>query len=600
MTMLSVPVLTSAALALLMQAHPSPVDPQRLDDYSRAWTTPQADARLEAQARAEFGGRGVAFAEHFLRHTGPRPSNDAFYFVLRTVGDPDTALTLIRALSNPPARESGMLDRHSSEIAAAIEAVLAGGAARCDTRVVLALGAAVSAARSRPHGTGRHDAVDAVRLLGTCRSDEAARVLARLTEDPESAIRAAAAAALGHMSRAGQPEATGPGGRTFPSQHLLQALASDPDPAVRRQAADSLGLMNERTGIDEALHAALAQERDPRVLDGIVQALRMHGGGLRDPDRCGELAGRVWEAPVAQYLLECRLEYDPSRAWLMRAALEGPATRRAAAVSALAGPARQGTTSPIAVARSVPSESFEPELRDRLLNSIVWVLSQDEGLSTSSRASAELALWQLAERDMTRAVRYADRVTPYAARFRASEALARAESAAYGAARRSQQTGLALVLVLALGLLAAAPRLRRPSLLLATSAALWGLWTLQADGARDLPPPPRQLLTVGAVGLLTAGMVAAAARTRVRDAHSSPAWLLRAALTALVAAASAGTLCLASRANGLLPDDLSGWRMIIDPLAAAVLAAAGAAILLLLDRVLFDRLFRTAGLPGSG
>jgi hypothetical protein len=143
----------SFLLAILLVGGLSPVDLKGLEKYEAAWGEPSL--RLVDEARAEFGNRGVEIADYFLRHTEPRPRNDAYFFVLRAVGDTETALVLIRALPNPPVHESGVLDRDFGEIEVAIRAMLeTNDPARADPRIASALLEAVATARAKPYGTG--------------------------------------------------------------------------------------------------------------------------------------------------------------------------------------------------------------------------------------------------------------------------------------------------------------------------------------------------------------------------------------------------------------------------------------------------------------
>jgi hypothetical protein len=573
---------SSAIAILLVQAAPASLDLQRLEKYSNAPADSVAEAQLEEQARLDFGGRGVQIATHFLIHTGPRPSNDAFFFVLRAVGDPDTALTLIRALPAPPTHESGMLDRHFGEIAVAIEAVLTNEATRRNPRIVAALAESISTARNKPYGSGRHEALEGVRLIGMCRGVEAYRVLGRFATDPDQEIRTAAASALGQFEPATAAAAADP---ASPAQDLLRLLVTDPSPSVRRQAADSLGAVEE-AAIDAGLRAALDAERDPRVVDGILGALRRRGTPVDDPNQCRDLIGRTWEAPVAQQMLDCWLRQGISREGLGQAALDGPPTQRAAALFTLTMPAPLAARS-LVVDRSVQTGLFEPALRDRLLEAAVWVLSQEEVISASTRDTAEGALWNLSGGSMDRATAYADRVRPNTARFRASAALARADARAYDATRRPQQAVIALTIALASGLLMVRrSRLRRPALLLTISAAGWALWTFQSSGVRDLPPPPLQLLSVAALAFLSAGTTTAAAVLIPRRAHNFSSMIIRFVLASITAAVVAGLICFATRSARLFPSDLGGWELIFDPLGAAILAAVTAAILMAIDRLL--------------
>lgn len=555
-------------------------DVQRLEKYEAGWAG-SGDARaLAEQARADFAGRGVEIANHFLTHTDARPRNDAYFYVLRTIGDAETALVLIRALPNPPAHESGILDRHFGEIAVAIEAVLTSDATRSDPRIAEALDEAIAAARAKPYGSGAHAALEAVRLLGQCRSAEAAGVLRRLAADRDAAVRTAAAGALGQLGVTGAPL---PPDRTSPAQDLLQLLSSDPNPPTRRQAAESAGFLD-APEVVPALQAALRAESDPRVVDAIVQSLRRRGAPVDDPMLCRTLIGRTWEAGVAEQMLDCWNQSAVAPDAFVEAALDGPATQRAAVLFALASP--QPRVRSLVRLPPEPS-SFDPPIRARLLDSAVWVLSQGDDISSSIRDAAERALWEISGRDMGLSLQHADRVTPHAARFRASSALARADLPAYDATRRQRQAAMAMLIALGIALVMlvrSAPR--RPIALLAASAAGWAVWSIQASGVRDLPPPPLQLFSVGALACLSAGLATTGAA--VVAPRPSPGRVPAAVRIVLVLAAAgviSATVCGVTRSAGLFPSDMGGWELIFDPLAAMMLAVIAAAILMSLDGI---------------
>lgn len=559
-------------------------DIQRLEKYGAALEGSSDAQALAEQARADFTGRGVEIADYFLIHTDARPPNDTYFFVLRIIGDTETALALIRALPNPPARESGILDRHFGEIGVAIEAVLTNDAAGGDPRVVEALEQAIAAAMRKPSGSGAPEALEAVRLLGHCRSAEAAAVLRRLAADGDAAIRTAAAGALGEL---GATRDIPPSERMSPTRNVLQLLSSDPNSQTRRKAAESAGLLDAPEVIP-ALQAALRMESDPRVVDAIVQSLRRRAAPVDDPIQCRALIGRTWEAVVAQQMVDCWTRSGVMHDALAEAALEGPATQRAAVLSRLGSPQPQMRS---LVRGRVPAASpdFDPAVRARLLDSAVWVLSQGDQISGSIRDAAEQAMWELAAREMATSLRYADRITPHAARFRASSALARADLAAYDATRRSRQAGIALLMALGIGLvMLVRPALRRPAGLLAASVAGWVVWTLQASGVRNLPPPPLQLLSVGALACVSAGVATAgAALLARRSSGGRGAAAIRGVLTLVAAGVIGAMVCGATRNAGLFPIDMSGWELIFDPLAAMILAVVAAAMLTALDAVLW-------------
>lgn len=569
-------------LALL--AALSAADLERLEKYEAAWAGSGDAQALAEQARVDFAGRGVEIANHFLTHTDARPRNDAYFYVLRTIGDAETALTLIRALPSPPAHESGMLDRYFGEIAVAIEAVLTSNATRSDPRIVAALDETIAAARGKAYGSGAHEALEAVRLLGQCRSAEAARVLRRLAADRDAAIRQAAAGALGQLGPTADVASDG----ASPAQALLRLLSSDPSPTTRRQAAESLGFLDAPETV-RGLQAALRVEPDPRVVDALVQSLRRRGAPVDDPVQCRDLIGRTWDAGVAEQMLHCWNRPGVAREVLVEAALDGPPTQRAAALFALAAPRPPAPQVPSLVPDRSPPEPvrFDPPTRDRLLDSAVWVLSQGDVISNSIRDTAERALWNVSGRNMGLSLQHADRVTPHGARFHASSALAQADAIAYDATRRPRQLAIALLIALGIGLMTVARSpLRRPAGLLAASAAGWAVWTLQGSGVRDLPPPPLQLLSVGALAFLSAGAAtggAALVARRASPGRTSSA--VRIMMTLIAAGIIGAVVCSVTRNARLFPSDMEGWELIVDPLAAMILAVVAGAILVAIDRL---------------
>lgn len=571
-----------AGSLMLVAAVLSPSDVERIESYGAAWALTADDAQpLTARARVEFAGRGTEIANRFLLHTDAPPRNDAYFFVLRAVGDTETALTLIRALSGPPPRASGILDRHFGEIGVAIEAVLAGDEARGDPKVVVALEEAVATARRKPYGSGADEALEAVRLIGMCASDEAVRSLARFAADSDAAIRAAAAAAIGTLVPSASTATADP---VSPSRELLRIVASDPSPFARREAATSLGSID-APEVAPGLRAALAAEQDPRVVDAVVQSLRRRGVLLDNPVECRSVIGRTWEAAIAEQMLDCWRRSGVSNDELQQMALTGGATERAVALFAVSA-AAVPTQSLLAAGASEPA-LFEPSLRSRLLDASVWVLSQGAGISSSTRERAEQALWNLSERNMRRALAYADRVTPHDARFRTSAALARADAGAYDATRRWPQAAIAAAMAIGFGLLGIVrSRLFRPAVLMAASLAGWAVWILQANGVRDLPPPPVWILSVAAIAFVSAGATAStiALITRGPAAGLGPI-AVRAVLTMIVSGVVAGVVCGATRIARLFPSGLEGWELIFDPLAASIFATGIAAMLVAIDHL---------------
>jgi hypothetical protein len=565
--------------SLLLLAVLSAADLQRLESYEAAWADTNGGPGLTVHARAEFGGRGPDLARHFLTHTDARPRNDAYFFVLRAISDADTAVILIRGLADPPARESGLLDRDPGEIIVAVEAVLSDESTREDPRIVAALETAISAARARPGGAGLPAALDAVRLVGLCRSAEAGRALTRLANDPDAPIRTAAAAALGQLGPDGARSSTAP----TPARQLVGLLA-DPSAAARRQAAESL-IGAEDPATNDALRALLIAEPDSRVVDAIVQTLHRRGAAVDDPEQCRGLIARTWEAAVAQQLMDCwRRIALPEQ--IVEAALNGPAAQRAAALVAMVDTAPAERS--VLVDRTIGPARFDQAVGERLMESARWVLSQGDAIATSTRDATERALWELSGRNMTRGLAYADRITPNDARFRASAALARADPGAYDAARRGRQSLIALAVAAACAVLAFWPGFRRPALLFALSAIGLALWTQQASGVRDLPPPPLQLLGVAAIGFLSAGAAAAVAALLPHHRSGLRSALVRLAGTTFGAAMLGGAAGAISRRARLFPSGLAGWELVFDPIGGAIVAAVVAAALFTVDRVVLQ------------
>jgi hypothetical protein len=473
-------------------------------------------------------------------------------------------------------------------VSAAIEAVLSREAVRSDPRLVAAFEQALSSARAKPYDAGLPQALEAIRLIGQCRNGDAGRALSRLAGDPDARLRAAAAAALGQSARPGESLVVSDGEAASAATHLLRLLTSDPNADARRAAAASLGAID-GPEVNDGLRAALETERDPRVVDSVIQALRRRGAPVEDSAQCRVLSGRAWESDIAAQMLECWTRQGISHEELIQAALAGPATQRAVALAALAAP--KVSTRSLTVGRASEPPRFDVSVRDQLLSAAVWTLSQGNAISGSTRDAAERAMWDLSGRTMRLAVTYADRVTPNAARFHASSALVRADAAAYTSVRRKQQAGIALALTLAMGLLAAwrAPW-RRPMLLLALASAGWAFWTLQAEGVRDLPPPPLQIFSAAAIAFLAAGATTAAAALLAQRSSGTVATGARVVLTVVTAALVAGAFCAATRIAGFVPSDIEGWELIFEPIGAAILAFAAAAILVTIDALVIRRL----------
>lgn len=231
---------------------------------------------------------------------------------------------------------------------------------------------------------------------------------------------------------------------------------------------------------------------------------------------------------------------------------------------------------------------FDRPTQERLLDAAVWVLSQQDAISGSARDVAEQALWNLSGRDMQTSLEYVDRVRPVSARFHASSAMGRTSTTAYNAIRRWQQSAIASVVALAFALVGAVrASVRRPATLMAISAIGLAAWSWQASGVRDLPPPPLQLITVAAIGFLSAGaMTAAAALVPNPSAAGRLFGAVRVTATVIAAGVMGLIVCAVTRIAKLFPSDQGGWETIFDPLGSAVLAIPVATLLIVVDHVI--------------
>lgn len=104
-----------------------------------------------AEAQRDFGGRGTEMAAEFLGRVSRTPSNTAYFFVLRAVGDRETALALAATLPDPP-RTGNAPGRDEGEILVALEAVLGNEGVRTDSRVISAI-ADTAARQSAGHNS---------------------------------------------------------------------------------------------------------------------------------------------------------------------------------------------------------------------------------------------------------------------------------------------------------------------------------------------------------------------------------------------------------------------------------------------------------------
>lgn len=641
----------SLLLSTAMAATLSPADVGRLAGYERSdglrgvpdWARPKRQEEVQRaydEARKDFAGRGPEIAEYFLRHTDVTPRNEAYFFVLEAVADVNSAITLIRALADPPKVESGPVikvgsrswfrERDPGEVLVAIEGVLVNERVSSDPRVVSALVESVTALRAKPSGIGLGTAGAAVSLLGKCRGPEATQALQQFAEDAEPSIRALAAQALGEMAASREP---GEELKASTVATLGRTLRSDPDHRARLEAATSLGKLGSPEGI-QPLHHALTQEKNPLVVDAIVLALQQLRAPVTEPGICRDLVGRCWEVQAAAPLFACWRALVTREA-ILAAATTGPPMLRAFALHSLVEaalvrrtresrrlvrpplppppppPGRRDTpvgrsiaNLPIPVEPELPPPivAFDDATRDRLLVSAVEVLSKEvsafpdkqEAVSYSTAQMTRDAFWEISGRYMPLALWYADRVRPvfsrYASsgRYAASYDLWRRDQAGYLAQRRPRQALAAILLALPFSLLVIPTRTRRAGVLLIVPIIAWGGWSLFMKQIREVPPPPLFFLTVSFIAFLTAGVVTAAG---VFLPWKSIAWrplrgVSRVGLSVVGAGGLAFLACGWTRWNSLFPIGGEGWELIFDPLGSAILAAGVAAILSLLDSLL--------------
>jgi hypothetical protein len=576
---------------------------QRVAPYYRYWELADASpaapsdvqVRLSAairEAEQEFGGRGPALAQHFLHHIQASPGNTAFFFLFRAVGDLETARMLIQALLDPPQPNGTILGRDPGEIAVGIDAILKNDRVGSDPAIVEALQNTLADARQRPGG--RRVAEIVTSLLGQCTDPRAASILQTLASDPEPAIRSAAVSALGNR----KSPATAP--------TLERALVADSDPDARARAAVSLA----QSGSPEAaasLQARLARETSPQVIDATVRALGMLRALPERPQACLELANRCWDASVAQPLFDC-WRAAASRDAVVELAASGAWTVRALALHALVKaqgsmiqpveplvrtppPLAPGNASRSMVMR--PNQDpgrrplpFAPPLRDRLLQSALEVLSQmpagfpaPNTVSDSTVQLTRNAFWEISGRDMSVALRFADRIVPvsgrYASigRFGESYDLASKDRFAYARLRRPAQAmagGLAALLV---SVFLAIKRIRRLAAAFVASLGAWAVWSFFQSDVRELPPLPLSFLTVSSLAFLSAG-----ASVGVTTLLRTRPWL-RVASGMIGAAIAAFVICGLTRSSRLFPIGSDGWELIFDPVSSVVLAVPVALVL---------------------
>jgi HEAT repeat protein len=570
-----------AALLLasaVVGAQLGPRDLERLPAYGTFWedtntnisTLPTIRQReiadATSRARAEFAGRGVEIAQHFLTHTDHQVRNEAYWFVLGALADVQAATVLIRALPEPPPAVAGVLARDQAEVGIAIETMLTSPAIAENQTVTNELVKAIEV-RTPRSGPPHH----AVELLGKCRTPFARAVLQRLLADPSPQIRALAAQALG-------PGSMVTTGQEVSLEALIRVLEQDPDLEARVAAAGALGRLKNEQGI-AALSRASDRERAPRVVDAILTALQQAEAPITDPHRCRAAIERAWEPQPARFCFE-RWRASVDREALVEAATNAPPVLRILAIEALIEPPVQRQI----VSRSVSGPPpMDPQLRSRLLTSLRELLSTPRSeLGPIMPHLAQEALWEVSGYDVPTALEYADAISPLSARFAASERLASHDAAAYARIRRPDQIGVALAVAVAGLALALLPAARPTAFCVTLSAVIWALWIARAMSVRDLPPPPIWLMffTVPAVSLLTgAGIVSVSTWLRQQWMVSGLKAFAFVAATVLGAGFVALIIAGWARSVPLFPSSNSGWDTMFEPIAAGLLAMVWAAFL---------------------
>lgn len=606
-----------------------------MSDEGRARVSPEVQARYR-EARDLLPGRGPAIAQYFLMHEPPPPSNDAYFFVFEALADTETALILIHALTAPLADVStkGKISdagspervRDNFQIEVAIEAVLVNDRVRSDPRVAQALIDTIARLREKPWDP--HYTQMAVSLLGRCSGPAATLALQQLATDGDAALRNAAIQALGqvHGDRR-EKNVANSADQSSSLATFTRTLNTDNNPAARASAATALG-NSDHAESTTALRAALAQERQPQVVDAIVLALHKRAAPFTDSALCRELVSRTWDIAAARVPFDC-WRVSATRAALIDAATRGSPQLRALCLAALVeshtpraapalitltpalphAPQLAGATAMQNAAIPLPAGKTEPALdpvtQQRLLASAVEILSMPsagtpvDGAAISDGAASLVndALWEISGHNMPLALAYADRVTPASrryssmARYGASYRLWNKDKAAYVEYRRPRQALVAVITAAFLGVLLWWEKTRHAGALLVVAVLGWGIFTGYETDIAGLPPPPLQLLSVAAIGFLCAGLSTATSSLLwpTYRRGSFTAAIKRSTLSTLGAALLAFAACIVSRGR-YFPIGGEGWELIFDPVGAALTAALAAIGLLLVDGLILRRL----------
>jgi hypothetical protein len=417
--------------------------------------------------------------------------------------------------------------------------------------------------------------------------------------------------------------------QTVTIETLARALQSDAEADARLQAATSLASLGLAEGV-EPLRNALNVEKNPRVVDAIVAALERLNAPVVDPEASRRIAERCWEPAACSPLFE-RWRASVTRQGLIEAAITGPPILRALALHALvrvsepsarerplislpkeappppidrpAPGSRIIANRPIPVESPAPRVDFDAATQDRLLTSVVEVLSHPvsafpnarEAISHGTAQITQDAFWEVSGRKIEVALPYADRIEPpygrytSTGRYAASYDLYGKDPAGYLAYRRPRQFLAALLIALPFTIFLLHRWTRRSAVLLMVGVLGWGTWSLFMTGVREIPPPPLHLLTIACVAFLAAGSVSALLAFLSR-AGTRFSWLRdglgKGGLAVVGAGGLAFAVCAWTRWNDLFPIGGEGWELIFDPLGSGILAVGAAVLLSLLDMLI--------------
>lgn len=375
-------------------------------------------------------------------------------------------------------------------------------------------------------------------------------------------------------------------------RHLIHGMANAPQPrhgVVERDPGEvevvlSTLLADDRFGASDEIARELAAVVAHPYAGDVALDLLGHSRSAAARAALDELArgGRAGRRPTAMgdqndaaALREAaRRELDPRAADALLMALDG-----------LARPQRDARS--LVVFDDPAPVVFPPDLRDRLLDSIVRLLSSpDDRLPGGARWRAQDTLWTVAGRDMRLALTYGDRVTPLAARVRVSASLARQDARAYGAVRGPRQAGMALAIAAAaVLLLARRPAWRRPVAAIAISGVAWGIVSYHGTGVWTLPPLPLAFATPWCIALVGTGVVFAAHFAVV----PRPDAVIRFGLAPFIATVVGAIASWTMLDRGLWPPEDLGLMGVVLPFYVGIGAGLWSVALALIDAVAFAR-----------